>query len=199
MLEFEEIKGLTCSGRQKKKKQIILSHTSRNIEDYISSLKYRHNSKFDRIPNYLIGRNGKIFKLLPNTGYSNIFSNMNVNRNSINITLENLGWLEKIPLSDNYVNWIGDIYREEDIVVKKWRDYYFWQPYTEEQINSCASVCKEMIKIFSIDKTCVGHNTKINGIERFSGIATKSNFNSDITDVSPAFDFELFIKKIEDE
>ena len=56
-----------------------------------------------------------------------------------------------------------------------------------------------LITIFSIDKKCVGHNTKINGAERYEGILTKSNFELYNTDVSPAFDFEWFVKKIEDE
>jgi hypothetical protein len=45
----------------------------------------------------------------------------------------------------------------------------------------------------------VEHNTKINGIEKFEGIVTKSNFDSDFTDVSPAFNFEYFIKQLYDE
>ena len=199
MREFEDIRGLVCSGKQKRKNKLILCHTSRNIEDYLSSIKNRHNGKFDRIPNYVIGRDGKVFKLLPNTGYSNMFSNLNLNRNSIVISLENLGWLEKLPLSDHYVNWIGDIYKEEMVVTKKWRDYHFWQPYTEKQIDSCVFLCKDLIKIFSINKECVGHNTKVTGVEKFEGILTRSNFDTNLTDVSPAFDFELFIKKIEDE
>jgi hypothetical protein len=45
----------------------------------------------------------------------------------------------------------------------------------------------------------VGHNTKINGADRFEGILTRSNFYTESTDLSPAFDFEEFLKKIEDE
>jgi hypothetical protein len=52
---------------------------------------------------------------------------------------------------------------------------------------------------YSIDKKCVGHNTKIDGIERYEGIVSRSNFNSKYTDLSPAFDFEKFLKYIENE
>jgi hypothetical protein len=109
-----------------------------------------------------------------------------------------LGWLEKIPLTEHYVNWNGDIYKEQ-VFEKKWRDYFFWQPYTTEQINSCVELCKELTTEFSIDKKCVGHNTRIEGIERFDGIVSKSNFDSDYTDLSPAFNFENFLKQLEDE
>ena len=41
------------TGKQKKKKQIILSHTSRDVKNYLMSLKYRYNGKYDKIPNYV--------------------------------------------------------------------------------------------------------------------------------------------------
>ena len=36
-------------------------------------------------------------------------------------------------------------------------------------------------------------------IENFEGIVTKSNYLSEITDLSPAFNFELFSKLLENE
>lgn len=53
-------------GKQKKKHQIILTHTSRNINDYLQSLKFRLNGKYKRIPNYIVTRDGKILQLLGN-------------------------------------------------------------------------------------------------------------------------------------
>ena len=51
----------------------------------------------------------------------------------------------------------------------------------------------------SIKKNLSGHNTKINGIEKFKGIVTKSNFDIEFTDLSPAFNFEEFTKEFENE
>ncbi len=198
MDNIENIDGFKVSGKHKKKQQIILCHTSRNLSDYMLAIKNRHNGKYDKVPNYVIDRNGKIFQLLPDTGYTKIMSNDEVNKNSIFVSLENLGWLERIPLSDNYVNWIGDIYKEE-VYTKKWRDYFLWQPYTESQFNSCVSLCHKLLNDFKIDKKFIGHNTKLDGIQRFNGITSKSNYNSDFTDLSPAFNYELFTKKIENE
>ena len=183
-------------GKQKKKYQIILTHTSRNINDYLQLLKYRNNGKYNRIPNYIITREGKILQLLGNEGHSYYFSNLNINRNSIIISLENLGWLHKEPLTDHYVNWIGDIYKG-NVFEKKWRDYYFWQPYTSIQVDSTSKLCNELFKDMSIKRQIVEHNTKITGIEKYCGVVTKSNFNTNFTDVSPAFNFEEFLKKIE--
>lgn len=186
------------TGKQKKKKQIILSHTSRDVETYLMSLKYRYNGKYDKIPNYVVDRKGNILQLLKDNEHSNYFTDPNVNRNSIIICLENLGWLEKEPLKNSHINWIGNIYKEK-IYDKKWRDYFFWQPYTEIQLKNTAELCKELFKSQSIKQECIGHNTKINGVERYEGIVTRSNFDSDFTDVSPAFNFVEFLNYIENE
>ena len=121
-----------------------------------------------------------------------------LNKNSIIISLENFGWLEKEPLTNQYVNWIGDIYKGE-VYEKKWRDYFFWHPYTNNQIESTAYLCMNLFKEIPIKQNFIGHNTKINGIEKFEGVCTRSNYDSESTDINPSFNFELFIKKIENE
>lgn len=198
MFEIISYGDFKATGKQKKKKQIILCHTSREIGEYLTSLKFRVNGSYDKIPNYVISREGTILKLMSDTEHSNFFKVDNINRNSIIISLENLGWLQKEPLKDYHINWIGNIYKEK-VFEKKWRDYFFWQPYTEIQIEKTAELCKKLTKELSINKECVGHNTKINGVERYEGIVTKSNFDIEFTDVSPAFNFEQFTKLIENE
>jgi N-acetyl-anhydromuramyl-L-alanine amidase AmpD len=185
-------------GKQKKKHQIILTHTSRNIDDYLQSLKFRYNGDFKRIPNYIITREGKVIQLLGNTEHSEYFKDPNINRNSIIISLENLGWLQKEPLTNHYINWIGDIYKG-NVFEKKWRDYFFWQPYTEEQVQSTNSLCNKLLKEMKIKPQIVEHNTKIAGIEKYVGIVSKSNYDTIYTDLSPAFNFNELLKKIENE
>jgi len=185
-------------GKQKKKHQIILTHTSRNINDYLQSLKFRFNESFKRIPNYIITREGKILQLLGNSEHSEYFKEPNINRNSIIISLENLGWLQKEPLTDHYINWIGDIYKG-NVFEKKWRDYFFWQPYTEEQVKTTSSLCGKLLKDMKIKSQIVEHNTKIVGIEKYVGIVSKSNFDMNYTDLSPAFNFNELLKNIENE
>jgi N-acetyl-anhydromuramyl-L-alanine amidase AmpD len=185
-------------GKQKKKHQIILTHTSRNINDYLQSLTFRFNGSFKRVPNYIITREGKIIQLLGNTEHSEYFKDPNINRNSIIISLENLGWLQKEPLTDHYINWIGDSYKGK-VFEKKWRDYFFWQPYTEEQVLSTNSLCNKLLKEMKIKPQIVEHNTKIVGIEKYVGIVSKSNFDMNYTDLSPAFNFNELLKNIENE
>jgi len=198
MIDIQKYGNFKPTGKQKKKKQIILCHTSREVKEYLTSLKLRYNEKFDKIPNYIITREGKILQLLSDDSHTNFFQESNINRNSIIICLENLGWLEKKPLTNYYINWKGSIYNQQ-VYEKKWRDYFFWQPYTDLQIKSTADLCNQLISDYKIDKRCIGHNVKIDGISEFEGIVTRSNFNSNFTDLNPSFNFETFRKFLENE
>ena len=128
-------------GDHNNKIQIILLNTLRDKETFLNSVKYRFNGKNQKIPNYLITREGKIIQLLENTESPKFFLDKKINQNSIIVCLENLGWLQKEPLNENYINWIGDIYKG-NVFEKKWRDYFFWQPYSEKQIEVCAELCE---------------------------------------------------------
>jgi N-acetyl-anhydromuramyl-L-alanine amidase AmpD len=198
MLNIQKYGDFKPTGKQKKKKQIILCHTSREVEEYLVSLKFRYNGKFDRVPNYVVKRDGKILQLLSDISHTNYFKEENINRNSIIVCLENLGWLEKKPLTNYYINWKGSIYNQQ-VYEKKWRDYFFWQPYTESQMKSTADLCNQLTETLRIDNRCIGHNTKVVGVENFEGIVTKSNFDSNFTDLSPSFNFEAFRKLLENE
>jgi N-acetyl-anhydromuramyl-L-alanine amidase AmpD len=198
MLNIEKYGTFNSTGKQKKKKQIILCHTSREVEEYLASLTFRFNGKYDKIPNYVVTRRGKVLELLPETAYTNFFKQENINRNSVIICLENLGWLEKKPLTNHYINWKGSIYNEQ-VYEKKWRDFFFWQPYTTSQLETTAKLCNQLIETLHIEKRCVGHNTKVDGVINFEGIVTRSNFDTTFTDLNPSFNFETFTKLIENE
>jgi len=170
---FNKVERLSpnISGKQKKKKQIILTNTGRDVEEYLT---------------------------LPDETYSNYFTEPNINRNSIIVSFENLGWLEKVPLKDYYTNWIGNIYKGS-AYEKKWRDYFLWEPYTEIQMQSAAELCIKLVTEHKIEKKCIGHNTKIDNVDKLGGIVSKSNFDVIYTDVSPAFNFEKFTTYIKNE
>ena len=198
MLNIEKYGNFKPLGKHKDKTQIILCHTSREVEEYLTSLKFRYNGAYDRIPHYIIERTGLVKQLLPENSYTNFFTDQKINQNTVVISLENLGWLERKPLSNYYINWIGSIYKEE-VYEKKWRDYFFWQPYTDKQILSCVNLCKQLTESLPIERKCIGHNTKIDGITRWGGIISRSNIESKYTDLNPSFNFENFTKLIENE
>lgn len=184
--------------KEKQKKQIVLTHTARPILDYLNSLKYRFNGDPIRLPHYLIGRDGKILQVSDDLINGNFTSNNTINYKSIIICLENLGWLQKVSLKNYHTNWIGNIYKQK-VFDRKWRDYYFWEPYTDEQMESTVYLCKKLCEIHNIELRFIGHNTKVKGVESFFGILTRSNFDDFATDLSPAFDFEKFNKLLKDE
>ena len=198
MLNIQKYGTFKPKGKQKKKTQIILSHTSREVEQYLTSLKFRYNGSFDRVPNFLISRKGEVLQLIPETGFTNYFNDDSVNQNSVVISLENLGWLEKKPLSNYYINWIGSIYKGE-VYEKKWRDFFFWQPYTQLQVDSLVELCLQLTDSLQIEKRSIGHNTKIDGITKWNGIISRSNIDSRYTDLNPSFNFENFAKFFENE
>ena len=181
-----------------KKIQIVLTHTSRTLFDYMVSIKFRFGGKPVRLPHYVVGRDGKVINLLSDDTNGRFTNNDRINDKAIIICLENLGWLEKEPLKQHHINWIGNIYKEK-VFDRKWRDYFFWHPYTDIQLEKTAELCKELSKKHGIELKCVGHNTKVKGVESFMGILTRSNFDEFATDISPAFDFEKFNKLLENE
>jgi N-acetyl-anhydromuramyl-L-alanine amidase AmpD len=198
MLEILDKKLENYVGIETKKTQIILTHTSRTAHEYIVGLKYRYNKKYNKIPHYVITKEGLVLQTLDDEKYTKFFNQPTFDKQSIIICLENLGWLEKQPLKNHYINWIGNIYKEK-VFDKKWRDYFFWQPYPKIQMDKTAELCLKLVEKFNIEPVCIGHNTKTNRMENFNGILTRSNIDLDSTDVSPAFDFEYFIKKLENE
>jgi N-acetyl-anhydromuramyl-L-alanine amidase AmpD len=185
-------------GSNSKKKQIILTETKRSVRNYINSLKYRYNKKNPYLPNYVIEKTGQIYQIMNPENYSNYMGQKSVDENAIIISIENLGWLKKNPLDNTFVNWVGDIYKKE-VYEKKWRDYFFWDPHKELQINKLSELIIELCDDFNIPKKCLGHNVKEDGVENFNGIVTKSNFNFIYRDVNPSFDFKLLKKNIEND
>ena len=196
--EVHELTGFNNVGRWKNKKQIILTHTSRDGAEYVTSLKTRHNGKYMKVPHYLIRKDGRVFQLLDPEMYSDYLKDYKNQKQTIVITLENLGWLKKNPLNASYINWIGNIY-SEGVYERKWRGHFFWDPYTDSQMDSLQQLCVDLCERFEIPKTCIGHNVKVDGIERFEGIVTRSNYTTDSTDLSPAFDFDEYKKIFENE
>jgi hypothetical protein len=196
MLKIINYDGLKPLGKQKNKNKIILINTFRDIKNYLVSLKYRHDGDYDKIPNYLISKKGEVIRLLGDSGYSNFFDDKLLNYNSIVVAIENLGWLEKNQSTGLNINWIGDIYIGEPHY-KKWRDYDFWDKYTERQMNSLASLCSEICDRMNIDKKFIGHNTKADINLKFNGILSRSNIYKTYTDISPSFDIKLFEKILE--
>lgn len=198
MVEIKKHGNFKPREKEKKKSLIILCHTSREVGEYLTSLKFRYNSCYNRIPNFVITRDGETLQLLPEKSSSDFFKDYRINEKSVIVCLENLGWLEKKPLSNEYINWVGNIYNQE-VYEKKWRDFFFWQPYTEIQTKKTAELCTMLSDSLQIKKRTLGHNTKVDLITNWEGTITRSNIDSKYTDLNPSFNFELLKKYFENE
>ena len=66
-------------------------------------------------------------------------------------------------------------------------------------MQKAAELCINIINEYKIEKKCVGHNTKIDNIDKLGGIVSRSNFHVNYTDLSPAFDFQKFTTYLKDE
>jgi len=175
--------------------RIILTNTKRVGEDYLKSLEFRNNGNYDRKPNYVILKNGKVINTLKVGSSTNFFDEKKFNKNSIIICLENLGWVTKNTLSTTYSNWLGS--KIEKVHERKWRDKFFWDVYTDEQMETLVNLCLEICEEHKIDKKFIGHNTLLPNIEKFSGIISRSNFSGQETDVSPSFNFAYLLENFD--
>lgn len=185
-------------GINEKKTQIILGETKRDYKSYINSLKYRYNKNNPYLPNYVLTKSGKIFQILPPNTYSKYMENDNIDSKSIIIVLENMGWLKKNALDNTFSNWVGDIYKKE-VFEKRWRDEIFWEPYDKKQIKVLSELINFLCNEFNLPKKMIETNVKYDGVDKFRGITSKSNFEVLYKDVNPSFDFKLLKKLIEND
>lgn len=198
MVDLSESIEFNVKGVNQNKKQIILTDTKRPYNYYINSLKYRYNKKNPYLPNYVINKLGETYQIMKPENYSSFMNDIDVDKNCIVISLENLGWLNKNHLDNYYVNWVGDIYKEE-VFEKKWRDHLYWDKYTETQINSLVKLIGLINKKFKFGVDCLGTNVKYDEVKNFKGIVSKSNFDFIYKDVNPSFDFKLLKKLLKND
>jgi N-acetyl-anhydromuramyl-L-alanine amidase AmpD len=178
------------------KKQIIIGNTFNYDMRHIIGWLNRFNGKNKKTAAFTIDAAGVVYKHFEPSYQSEYFDDLELNNKSIVILLENEGWLTKNQENNEFISWLGHIYKGEEVFHKKWREYSYWSPYTEEQINSALILAKELCKEFYIPLTAMTHNTKVEGLEDYKGILYKSNLSKKYTDVSPAFDFDYFTNNI---
>lgn len=180
------------------KRQIIIGHTGVGQESLAHKWANRLNGKYTKTAAFTIDKLGNIYKHFDPLYCSNILGNVEQDKKSIVILLENEGWLVKDSEKNSYINWVGHIYNKpEDIFEKKWRNYSYWAPYTKEQFESTLKLVDKLCDEFYIPKIAVPHNTKIDILDTFSGVLYKSNIEKHYTDLSPAWKFEEFKYKLE--
>lgn len=192
-VEGLDSKKLNISKRKSKKTQIFLYDTGRRTEDFINKIRYRKNGNYDEIPHFIITKLGTIYQIFDIDHYSNTFNEPKIDRQFIKIAVENLGWLSKNTITGFMNNWIGDPYRSEPFA-RNWRNYYFWDRYSETQMESVSNLCKHLCESKGIPFQVVPSQGYLENVLKFGGIVCKSNFSNIYTDINPSFNFRIFYK-----
>ena len=172
-----------------KKKQIILINTSCSIDEHLVKLTNRYNKKYTKIPAFTVGKLGQIYQHYDPSNYTQIIDNQELNKQSIVIAVENIGWLNYNEEINQYSDWRGFTY-SENVIEKQWRLKKYWADYTNEQYLALIELIDYLCIEYSIDKKFVGSNIVINRPNNFNGVLTRSNFSKNHYDLTPAFDFE---------
>lgn len=176
-----------------KKSKIIFGNTFNHDMRHFKGWLHRNNGKYKKTSAFTISVDGVIYEHFDPKYYSNYFKNNDLNKKSIVILLENDGYLFNDIKNNQFITWVGDIYKEPNKVVeKKWRGLNYWLPYTNEQFVSATELVKMLCMEFDIPLTVIGHNTKVEYLGDFNGILYKSNLDKHYSDLNPFWDFELF-------
>lgn len=183
-------KKLNIVRRKTKKSQILLCDTHRRIDDFFSKVKYRKNGRYSDIPHFVINKQGHIYQLFDTNYYSTTFGDNDLDKKQIKIALENLGWLNKNTINGFLFNWIGDPYRT-DPYIRGWRNRFYWDKYTDEQIKSLKGLCEFLIEKHNISNNFISTNGYFTKASNFKGILCKSNFSDIYTDINPSFNFNF--------
>jgi len=180
------------------KYQIVLGNSFSDSLHHLKRWKYRLGGEYKRTATYTIDRKGNVFQHYDPKHYSDFINNKMVDKKIISIMIENQGWLLKDLLKDKYIDWVGNIYkRRAKVIEKRWRGFLYWDSYTSQQFSSAIELVSFLCEKYDIPFKCVGHNTFIDGMEYFEGITYRSNYYKEMTDLSPAWDFNKFKNKIE--
>lgn len=152
--------------------------------------KYRHTTA------YTIDRDGTIYQHFNPLYSGKIFDN-HLDNTIIGVSMVNLGYLKLDNDISGFITWLGDIYIGDRVVEKRWRGHKFWEPYTEEQVESAIELAKHLCEEFAIGTNTVPSNVKLPDPHTFNGVMYRSNFEKYYSDLSPAWDFDLVKERME--
>lgn len=182
-----------------KKEQIILGGSLRKGSNHILHLQTKDFGMTKRWPTFSITREGKIYQHFDPVYYSDFMGNRELDKKSISIVLENMGMLFYDGGKECFVNWISEECADSKLIGEKlWKNYRYWERYFDAQYESLVSLCLYLMKEHDITLDAIGHNVMETEIDMmsFKGIATRSNYDSEYTDLNPLFDWSKFLKML---
>lgn len=179
-----------------KKSQIILGGSLRKDSNHIIHLQYKDFGQTKKWPTFSITREGKIYQHYDPTYYSDYMGVKDIDKKSISIVLENMGMLFYDANKEQFVNWINERCPDNLVYEKVWKNCRYWEKYTDEQYESLALLCEFLFKEYGIEKDALGFNVHDPDSIGYHGILTRSNYDSDYTDLNPSFDFQKLLRML---
>jgi len=179
-----------------KKNQIILGGSLRKDSNHIQHLLRKDNGNSKRWPTFSITRNGTIYQHYDPQFYSDYMGVKEIDKRSISVVLENMGMLTFNADKECFVNWANEECDEKLVLDRLWKNCRYWEKYSEPQYESLANLCNYLSKEYEVHMDALGFNVFHEESEKFQGILTRSNYDSDYTDLNPSFDFQKFMKML---
>jgi hypothetical protein len=190
----------TCNYYQEesKKSLIILGSTNRYDNFHMLRQYKKDNGKSTTWNTYTITRDGIIYEHYNPIYYTNFIGDIDIDKKSVSVLLENMGPLYYNENNDNYYNDLnekfdGDV---ENIFDKEWRGLKYYESYTKEQYNSTIFLCRLLCLELNINDDTYGHNAFEDNAKFYNGIISRSNLDVNIIDLNPSFDFKKFLKDL---
>lgn len=178
-----------------KKEQIVIGTSLRKDSNHIVRLLHKDFGKTKRWNTFTINRDGIIYQHYDPKNYSDFLNIKPVDKQSISIVLENMGYLKK-DKDGNFVNWLNEDCDENLVVEHKWVDLNYWEMFTEKQMKSCVELCNYLCDEFDIKRKVMSINTYHKDTINFKGIVFRSNYIENIADINPTFNKEMLIENI---
>jgi len=175
------------------KTQIVLATSLRKESYHITRLLHKDFGKTKKWNTYTISRCGTVYQHYDDKYYSDFLGIKEVNKQSISIVLENMGYLFQTS-DDNYINWLNEICSKENVCEKNWLGYDYWEIFTNLQLENNVKLCKLLCEKHNIPKICIDFRHYHKDIFKFKGIVFQSNYIENSCDFNPLFDIENFNK-----
>lgn len=186
--ELQETNNIIIDKNKHKKKQILLFDTKRRYVDYLAKIYNRITDNHEDLPHFLITKTGEVLQIIDDKLTINTFKNPRIDNKIIKIAIENLGWLQKNTITGIYNNWVGDPYRITPHS-ENWRNYFFWDAYTEKQEQALHELCEYLCEKHDIPFQIVGSQKYTKTANKLNGIVCKSNYDINYTDINKSFNF----------
>jgi len=177
------------------KEQIVIASSLRKDSNHIVRLLHKDFGKTKRWNTFTISRDGKIYQHYNPKNYSDFLNIKSVDKQSISIVLENMGYLKK-DKDDQFVNWLNEECDENLVIERKWLNLNYWESFTDEQMKSCVELCNFLCDEFNIKKKVMLINTYHKDTINFKGIVFRSNYIENIADINPTFDTNMLVENI---